>query len=108
MPNLTENSGMRIIMFMREFNSLDDWPVLSQQIRSNIRPLYDQKNRRQLLQMHDNLYHSVSKLSQKEIDLRRTGNSTQYLEQLAKCRQELQEMQQWLMFATLIDTKPEQ
>ena len=92
---------------MREFNSLNDWAVANQQIRGNIRPLYNQQHRRQLLKMHDNLYHSVTKLSRAEIDLRRTGNSTHYLEQLAKCRRELRELQQWLTFATMIDTKPE-
>ena len=93
---------------MREFNSLDDWALVNQQLRSNIRPLYDQQHRRQLYKMHDNLYHSVTELSRQEIDLRRTGNSTRYLAQLAKCRNELQELQQWLMFATLLDTKPEE
>ena len=93
---------------MNEFNSLNDWALVNQQLRSQIRPLYNQQHRRQLFKMHDNLYNSVTELSKREIDLRRTGNSTQYLEQLEKCRQELQEVQQWLMFATLIDTKPEE
>ena len=93
---------------MREFNSLDDWALVNQQLRSNIRLLYNQQHRRQLYKMHDNLYHSVTELSRQEIDLRRTGNSTRYLAQLAKCRNELQELQQWLMFATLLDTKPEE
>ena len=93
---------------MHEFNSLNDWALVSQQLRSNIRPLYDQQHRRQLYKMHDNLYHSVTEPSRQEIDLRRTGNSTRSLAQLAKCRNELQELQQWLMFATLLDTKPEE
>jgi cob(I)alamin adenosyltransferase len=95
-------------MVMNEFNSLNDWALVNQQLRNQIRPLYNQQHRRQLFKMQDNLYNSVTELSKREIDLRRTGNSTQYLEQLEKCRQELQEVQQWLMFATLIDTKPEE
>jgi hypothetical protein len=95
-------------MFMHEFNSLNDWALVSQQLRSSMRPLYNQQHRRQLYKMHDNLYHSITELSKAEIDVRRMGNSVLYLEQLAKCRQELQELQQWLVFATLIDTKPEE
>jgi hypothetical protein len=95
-------------MVMHEFNSLNDWPLVNQQLRSTIRPLYNQQHRRQLFKMHDNLYHSITELSKAEIDLRRTGNSLLYLEQLVKCRQELQELQQWLMFATLLDEKPEE
>lgn len=94
-------------MVMSEFNSLDDWALVDQQLRRNLQALYNCSNRRQLLRMRDNLYHSVTELSRKEIDYRRTGNSTQYMEQLTKCRQQLQDMQQWLMFATLLDTKPE-
>ena len=96
-----------IIMFMLELNSLNDWPIVNQQLRSSIRPLYDQQHRRQLLKMHDNLYHSITELSRREIDYRRTKNSTQYLAQLAKCREELGFLQQWLTFAALLDTKPE-
>lgn len=95
-------------MVMREFNSLDDWALVSQQIRSNIRLLCIQQHRNQLLQMHDNLYHSVTDLSRQEIDARRTGNYTRYKLQLTKCKQELVELQQWLMFATLLDTGSEQ
>lgn len=108
MPNLTENSVKCIIMVMNEFNSLDDWALLDQQLRRNMRELYNVQHRRQLLKMHANLYNSVTELSKSEIDARRTGNFTQYSEKLAKCKQELQELQQWLMFATLLDTKPEE
>jgi hypothetical protein len=108
MPNLTENSVKCIIMVMCEFNSLDDWALVNQQLRGQIRPLYNQQHRRQLFKMHDNLYHSVTELSRCEVDYRRTHNSTQYLEQLAKCKQQLLELQQWLMFATLLDTKSEE
>lgn len=92
---------------MREFDTLDDWALVNQQLRGNIRPLYNQQYRRQLYKMHDNLYNSVTELSRQEIDARRTGNYTRYNLQLAKCKQQLQDLQQWLMFATLLDTKPD-
>lgn len=95
-------------MVMREFNSLDDWALLDQQLRRNILALYDWQHQRQLHKMRDNLYHSVTELSKAAIDARRTGNYVKHNEQLAKCKQELQELQQWLMFATLLDTKPEE
>jgi hypothetical protein len=95
-------------MVMREFNSLNDWALLDQQLRRNVRELYNVQHRRQLLKMHDNLYNSVTELSKSEIDARRTGNFTQYSEKLAKCKQELTDLQQWLVFATLLDTKPEE
>ena len=93
---------------MREFDTLDDWALVNQQLRGNIRPLYNQQHRRQLYKMHDNLYNSVTELSRQEIDARRTGNYIRYNLQLAKCKQQLQDLQQWLMFATLLDTKPEE
>ena len=92
---------------MREFDTLDDWALVNQQLRGNIRPLYNQQHRRQLYKMHDNLYNSVTELSRQEIDARRTGNYIRYNLQLAKCKQQLQDLQQWLMFATLLDTKPD-
>jgi len=95
-------------MVMDEFNSLDDWALLDQQLRRNMQELYNGSNRRQLLKMRDNLYNSVTELSKLEIDARRTGNYVKHNEQLDKCKQELQELQQWLMFATLLDTKPEE
>jgi hypothetical protein len=42
------------------------------------------------------------------VDRRRLGRSAKYDEQLAKVQQELQELQSWLMFATLLDEKPEE
>ena len=48
---------------MREFDTLDDWALVNQQLRGNIRPLYNQQHRRQLYKMHDNLYNSVTELS---------------------------------------------
>ena len=106
--NLTENSVFCIIMVMSEFNSLDDWALLDQQLRRNVLALYNWQHQRQLYKMRDNLYHSVTELSKAEIDARRTGNFTQYNLQLAKCKQELTGLQQWLVFATLLDTKPEE
>ena len=99
---------MCIIMVMSEFNSLDDWALLDQQLRRNVLALYNLQHQRQLYKMRDNLYHSVTELSKAEIDARRTGNFTQYSEKLDKCKQELTGLQQWLMFATLLDTKPEE
>jgi len=95
-------------MVMNAFNSLDDWALLDQQLRRNVRELYNIQHRRQLLKMHDNLYNSVTELSKAEIDARRTNNYIQHNLQLAKCKQELAELQQWLVFATLLDTKPEE
>jgi hypothetical protein len=42
------------------------------------------------------------------VDRRRLGRSAKYDEQLTKVQQELQELQSWLMFATLLDEKPEE
>ena len=58
--------------------------------------------------MQDNLYHSITELSKAEIDYRRTANSTVYLAKLTTVREQLVELQQWLVFATLVDTKPEE
>jgi hypothetical protein len=95
-------------MVMNEFNSLDDWALLDQQLRRNVQALYNWQHQRQLHKMRDNLYHSVTELSRAEIDARRTGNYTQHNLQLTKCKEELANLQQWLMFATLLDTKPEE
>jgi hypothetical protein len=108
MAQIDTNYTMSYNAAMNEFNSLDDWAVVNQHIRNNIRWLHNQSNRRQLYQMHNNLYSSVTELSKTEIDFRRTGNSVRYLAQLAKCKQELQELQQWITFATLLDQKPKQ
>jgi len=97
---------------MREFNSLNDWPLVDMELRRALWSLHDFGSKRQLAKMLDNLQNTVTKLSQAEIEVRRTSCSTSssnlYLEKLAKCRQELQEVQQWLTFATLIDKKPEE
>jgi hypothetical protein len=93
---------------MFEFNSLNDWALLDQQLRRNVHALHNWQNQRQLRKMRDNLYNSVTELSRVEIDARRTNNYTQHNLQLAKCKQELAELQQWLVFATLLDTKPEE
>jgi hypothetical protein len=97
---------------MLEFNSLNDWPWVDQELRRTLRALHDAGSKRQLSKMRDNLYHSITELSKAEIEVRRTScgpaSSNIYLEKLAKCRQELQELQQWLMFATLLDQKPEE
>jgi hypothetical protein len=95
-------------MVMSEFNSLDDWALLDQQLRRNVQVLHNWQHQRQLHKMRDNLYNSVTELSKLEIDARRTGNYVKHNEQLDKCKQELLELQQWLMFATLLDTKPEE
>jgi hypothetical protein len=91
-----------------EFNSLNDWPRVDQQLRRNVRALHNPQHRRQISKMQDNLYHSITELSKAEIDYRRTLNNTVYLSKLATVREQLHHLQQWLMFATLIDTKSEE
>ena len=95
-----------------EFNSLNDWPLVDQQLRRSMRALHNLQHQRQLSKMRDNLYHSITELSKAEIEVRRTScssaSSNLYLEKLTKCRQELQELQQWLVFATLVDKKSEE
>jgi hypothetical protein len=97
---------------MLEFNSLNDWSRVDQELRRALRALHDDGSKRQLSKMRDNLYQSITELSKAEIEVRRTScgptSSKLYLEKLTKCRQELQEVQQWLVFATLIDKKPEE
>lgn len=93
---------------MREFNSLDDWPIVDAELRRSIRYLHDIINRIKLGRMLDNLQHRVTELSKAEIILRRTGNSRDYLAKLATVREELAQLQQYIMFATLIDQKPEE
>jgi hypothetical protein len=97
---------------MLEFNSLNDWSRVDQELRRVLRALHDDGSKRQLSKMRDNLYQSITELSKAEIEVRRTScgptSSRLYLEKLTKCRQELQEVQQWLVFATLIDKKPEE
>lgn len=92
---------------MREFNSLDDWPIVDAELRRSIRPLYNFKHKATLYTMLDNLQHRVTELSRVEVTLRRTGNSHDYLAKLTTVREELAQMQQYIMFATLLDQKPE-
>lgn len=91
---------------MSEFQSLHDWQQIDAQIKRNLWALYNLQHKRQLERMYKNLLQSVTKLSQADVDRRRLGRSVKYDEQLAKVQQELQELQSWLMFATLLDEKP--
>ena len=91
---------------MSKFQSLHDWQQIDSQIKRNLWALYNLQHKRQLERMYRNLLQSVTKLSQTDVDRRRLGRSVQYDEQLAKVQQELQELQSWLMFATLLDEKP--
>ena len=93
---------------MSDFNSLEDWPDIDRQIRRNLWAMYNLTNKRQMELMYRNLEDSVDKLSQLSVDQRRYGHSIHYDEQLAKVQQELQELQGWLMFATLLDEKPKE
>lgn len=93
---------------MTEFNSLDDWPKVDQQIRRTLWAMHNLPNKRQLDKMYKNLNSSVTELSKLQIDLKRRGHSVQYDEQLLKVQQELLELQRWLMFATLLDEKPKE
>jgi len=100
-------SGQCIIGAMYEFNSLNDWPWVDQELRRALRALHDDGSKRQLSKFRDNLYHSVTELSKSEIDMRRTGYDKDYVAKLATVQEHLAHLQQWLVFATLIDKKPE-
>jgi hypothetical protein len=93
---------------MSDFNSLDDWPAIDTQIRRNLWAMYNLTNKRQMERMYRNLESSVNELSQLNVERRKHGHSVRYDEQLAKVQQELQELQGWLMFATLLDEKPKE
>ena len=93
---------------MSDFNSLDDWPAIDSQIRRNLWAMYNLANKRQLERMYRNLEASVNHLSRLNVDRRRFGHSVHYDEQLIKVQQELQELQGWLMFGTLLDEKPKE
>jgi len=93
---------------MSDFNSLDDWPAIDTQIRRNLWAMHNLPNKRQMERMYKNLQSTVTELSRCSIELRRHGHSVRYNEQLAKVQQELQELQSWLMFATLLDEKPKE
>jgi len=93
---------------MSAFNSLADWPAIDQQIRRNLWAMHNLTNKRQLDIMYRNLEESVDKLSRLDVDRRRHGHSIHYNEQLAKVQEELTHLQQWLVFATLLDEKPKE
>ena len=93
---------------MSDFNSLDDWPAIDSQIRRNLWAMYNLTNKRQMERMYRNLESSVTELSRLNVERRKYGHSVRYDEQLAKVQQELQELQGWLMFATLLDEKPKE
>jgi hypothetical protein len=93
---------------MLQFNSLHDWQDIETQIKRSLWALYNLQHKRQLERMYKNLINSVTLLSKLDVDRRRFGHSIKYDEQLAKIQQELQEIQGWLMFATLLDEKPKE
>jgi catalase len=93
---------------MSEFNSMQDWNTIEIQIKRSLWALYNLQNKRQLEKMYKNLIESVTELSRADVDRRRLGRSAKYDEQLAKVQQELQDLQSWLMFATLLDEKPKE
>jgi hypothetical protein len=93
---------------MSDFTSLDDWPAIDTQIRRNLWAMYNLTNKRQMERMYRNLESSVTELSQLNVERRKHGHSVRYDDQLAKVQQELQELQSWLMFATLLDEKPKE
>jgi hypothetical protein len=93
---------------MSEFQSLDDWPTIETQIKRNLWALHNLQHKRQVEKIYRNLLESVNQLSRDSVDLRRHGHSIRYDEQLAKVQRELQELQSWLMFATLLDEKPKE
>jgi hypothetical protein len=93
---------------MSEFQSLHDWQQIETQIKRSMWALYNLQHKRQLERMYKNVLQSITELSKLDVDRRRFGRSTKYDEQLLKVQQELQELQSWLMFATLLDEKPEE
>ncbi len=93
---------------MSEFKSMQDWNDIETQIKRSLWALYNLQHKRQLERMYKNLLQSITKLSKADVDRRRFGHSIKYDEQLAKVQHELQELQSWLMFATLLDEKPEE
>ncbi len=93
---------------MSEFNSIQDWNAIETQIKRSMWALYNLQHKRQLERMYKNVLQSITELSKLDVDRRRFGRSTKYDEQLLKVQQELQELQSWLMFATLLDEKPEE
>ena len=97
-----------IQLIMSEFQSLHNWQDIETQIKRSMWALYNLEHKRQLEKMYKNLANSVTSLSKADVDRRRFGHSVKYDEQLLKVQQELQELQSWLMFATLLDEKPKE
>jgi|688.fasta_scaffold1170018_2 hypothetical protein len=93
---------------MSEFKSLHDWQEIETQIKRSLWSLYNLQHKRELERMYKNLMNTVTDLSRADVDRRRYGHSIKYDEQLAKVQQQLQELQSWLMFATLLDEKPKE
>jgi 5-formyltetrahydrofolate cyclo-ligase len=93
---------------MSEFQSLHDWQTIDQQLRRNLWALHNLQHKRQIERMYKNLTNTVTVLSQTDVERRRFGHSVKYEEQLVKVQQQLQELQGWLMFATLLDEKPKE
>jgi hypothetical protein len=93
---------------MSEFQSLHDWQTIDKQISRTIWALRNLQHKRQIERMYKNLTNSVTNLSRADVDRRRFGRSTKYDEQLLKVQQQLQELQGWLVFATLLDEKPKE
>lgn len=91
---------------MSEFNSLHDWQAIDRQISRSIWALHNLQHKRQLERMYKNLTKSVTALSRADVERRRYGRLPIYDEQLTKVQQQLQELQSWLMFATLLDENP--
>ena len=87
---------------------MQDWNAIETQIKRSLWALYNLQHKRQLERMYKNVLQSVTELSKLDVDRRRLGRSVKYDEQLLKVQQELQELQSWLMFATLLDEKPEE
>ncbi len=87
---------------------MQDWNSIETQIKRSMWALYNLQHKRQLERMYKNLLQSVAELSRADVDRRRLGRSVKYDEQLLKVQQELQELQSWLMFATLLDEKPKE
>ena len=108
MVQIDTNYTMLYNADMSEFQSLHDWQEIETQIKRSLWALYNLQHKRQLEKMYKNLTNSVTGLSRADVDRRKYGHSPKYDEQLAKVQQELQELQSWLMFATLLDQKPEE
>jgi hypothetical protein len=93
---------------MSEFTSLHDWQAIDKQISRSLWALHNLQHKRQLERMYKNLLRSVTALSKLDVERRRYVRWPAYDEQLLKVQQELQELQSWLMFATLLDEKPKE